>query len=91
VRIDAGGGNETVRVSAFKNADGAVAVQVINNSTDSADFELVLDGGKGGANLTSFLTDNENDLKDLGKITAGGNGSWLTTLPARSLVSFVEE
>lgn len=90
VRIDAVGGNETVRVSAFKNADGAVAVQVINNSTDGADLELVLDGGRGGANLTVFLTDNENDLKDMGQITAGVNGTWPTTMPARSTASFAE-
>jgi O-glycosyl hydrolase len=90
VRIGVEGGNETVHVSAFKNANGAVAVQVINNSTDEAGIELVLDGGGGGADLTMFLTDNESELTDLGQITAGKNGTWESTVPARSMVSFVE-
>jgi O-glycosyl hydrolase len=54
VRIGAEGGNETVHISAFKNVNGAVAVQVINNSTDEADIELILDGGGGRVNLTMF-------------------------------------
>ena len=89
VRIDAEGGNEMVHVSAFKNSDGIVAVQVINNSTNATDVELTVAGGKGPTSLQAFLTDNENDLMDLGLITAGNNGTWQSTLPARSMVSFV--
>ncbi|KAE9377711.1 glycoside hydrolase family 30 protein [Stipitochalara longipes BDJ] len=89
MRIDADGGNEQVHVSAFKNFDGVVAVQVINNSTNATDIELALGGGKAPTSLQAFLTDNENDLTDLGQVTAGKNGTWESTLPARSMVSFV--
>jgi len=89
VRIDAEGGNEEVHVSAFTNSDGVVTVQVINNSTNATDIELIFDGGKIPASLKSFLTDNENDLTDLGQVTTGNNGTWESTLPARSMLSFV--
>jgi O-glycosyl hydrolase len=89
VRIDAEGGNDEVHVSAFRNSDGVVAVQVINNSTNATDVEFTFEGGKGPASLKSFLTDNENDLTYLGQVTAGNNGTLESTLPARSMVSFV--
>jgi O-glycosyl hydrolase len=89
VRIDAEGGNEEVHVSAFTNSDGVVTVQVINNSTNATDIELIFDGGKIPASLKSFLTDNENDLTDLGQVTTGNNGTWESTLLARSMLSFV--
>jgi hypothetical protein len=75
VRINAKGGNEMVHVSGFKNSDGVVAVQVINNSTNATDVELTLGGRKGPASLKAFLTDNENDLTELGLVT-GNNGTW---------------
>jgi O-glycosyl hydrolase len=89
VRIDAEGGNEEVHVSAFTNSDGVVTVQVINNSTNATDIELIFDVGKVPASLKSFLSDNENDLTYLGQVTTGNNGTWESTLPARSMLSFV--
>lgn len=89
MRIDASGGNEEVHVSVYKNVDGVVAVQVINNSADAMDVELTLDGGKALSSPGVILTDNESDLKDSGQITAGKNGAWERTVPARSMVSLV--
>jgi hypothetical protein len=57
--------------------------------TQRIDVEFTFEGGKGPASLKSFLTDNENDLTYLGQVTAGNNGTLESTLPARSMVSFV--
>jgi hypothetical protein len=89
VRIDASSRNEEVHVSVYMNVDGVVAVQVINNSADAMDVELTLNGGKGLSSPGAILTDNENVLKDSGQITAGKNGAWERTVPARSMVSLV--
>jgi len=89
VMIDADSEDEQLLASAFQNSNGVVAVQVINNSTDDADIELRLDGGKGGAKLGVFLTDNENDLQNIGDLTAVRNGIWMSTVPAKSMMSFV--
>ncbi|PMD55560.1 uncharacterized protein K444DRAFT_617244 [Hyaloscypha bicolor E] len=53
------------------------------------DVELTLDGGKALSSPGVILTDNESDLKDSGQITAGKNGAWERTVPARSMVSLV--
>ena len=62
VGVDAGGA-EGVSVSAFKNEDGRVALQVLNNATDA--YSLTLDWGKEAAGMAvvPYITDNSNDLE----------------------------
>jgi hypothetical protein len=50
-------------------------------------FELTLYGGKDLSSLAAFLTDNGNELKDLDQVTAGKDGTWESTVPAKSIVS----
>jgi O-glycosyl hydrolase len=90
VMIDTDSEDERVFSSAFLNSNGVVAVQIINNSTDDADIELRMSGGKGGPKLGMYLTNSENDLQDMGALTAVRNGMWTSTVPAKSMVSFVE-
>lgn len=90
VMIDADSEDEEVLASAFLNSNGLVAVQVINNSTDDADIELRVGSGREGAKLGVFLTNNGNDLQNMGELTAVRNGTWMSTVPAKSMVSFVE-
>ncbi|KAF5656113.1 cellulose hydrolase [Fusarium circinatum] len=89
-RIEATSSVPLITVSSFLNTDGTVATQVLNNDTVARNVKLVVSGtGRTLHSLKPFLTDNSNDLTALGHLKATGQGSFQTTIPPRSLVSFV--
>lgn len=76
-------------VSAFKNADGSVAVQVINNS--DAGEKVTVEGvfaPLGIKSVMTYLTNNANNLTAV-HATANGEVGFQALVPARSMVSFV--
>ncbi|CAE7213251.1 hypothetical protein P3342_012516 [Pyrenophora teres f. teres] len=75
VRISAGGSTTTLKTSAFKNTDGSVAVQVLNNG-DSA-VAVSITGVSGTA--SAFIT---NESHELDAMTG-------TNVPAHSMVTFL--
>ena len=75
------------KTSAFVNADGTVAVQVINNNTAAVDVGVKFAGGQQLGSVTAWLTDEANDLNSTAVsvqdcIAAG-------SVPARSMVTFL--
>jgi O-glycosyl hydrolase len=85
VRIGASSANSALDVLAFRNTDGSVAVVVLNTATaaQSASFAA----GRPGAAIP-YLTDNTHDTAAQQPVPVV-NGSFTTTLPARSLETFV--
>lgn len=86
-RIAATSNYESLHVSAFKNKDGSIAIQVINVGYSDKEIYVKLNHSEGG-NIESYLTNNDHDLTQatirwLGEGTFGGN------VPSRSMISFV--
>lgn len=83
-----------VRVSAFRNPDGGIAVQVINNSTED-DCVQINGVSTRGKILRRYLTNEEHDLSKMSINTAGKGeecvGDVVGALPAKSMVSFTVE
>ncbi len=89
VRIAATTADSALDLTAFKNANGSVAVVALNTATSPVvvSFSLADTGIPSSAKATPYLTDATNDTAKQKKIKATG-GSFSATLPARSLVTF---
>ncbi|KAK4446325.1 glycoside hydrolase superfamily [Podospora aff. communis PSN243] len=87
VRVGASGSG--VRTSAFRNVDGAVAVQVIN-SGGARDVTINVGGGGGfvATNVTAWVTDNTRDCNVI-PATVDAAGKVSGNVPSRSMVTFV--
>ncbi|KAI1665774.1 Glycoside hydrolase family 30 protein [Pyrenophora tritici-repentis] len=75
VRISAGGRTNTLKTSAFKNTDGSIAVQVLNNGASA--MTVSISGVSGTA--SAFITDESHELDAM-------TG---TSVPAHSMVTFL--
>lgn len=85
VRVGASGSG--VRTSAFRNVDGAVAVQVINSGSERSVTITVNGGNFVAANATAWVTDNTRDCNQIPATVDGGKVSG--SVPSRSMVTFV--
>lgn len=90
-RIDAFSANDLVTVSAFKNQDGTIATQLINNDTTPYEAEVKIRGLSHEEKVQPYLTNNNHDLEPLGPILPESDGVFRGHVPARSMVSFVTE
>lgn len=83
-----------VHVSAFRNPDGGVAVQVINNGNED-DCVQINGLSTTGSILRRYLTNDNYDLSRMSIDTHGKggecNGNVVGASPAKSMVSFVIE
>ncbi len=89
VRIGATSPSSGVDLTAFRNADGRVAVVALNTSASAVPmtFSLRGTGLHGRAVATPYLTDATHDAAAQAALPVRGN-AFGGTLPARSLVTF---
>ena len=88
VRIGARSTRQDLHVSAFENANGAIAIQVLNTNEAALPVSLAV-GGLTGSNIVhSWLTNNDNDISARNE-TIFTSGQFNSSVPARSMVSFV--
>ncbi|KAJ4329877.1 hypothetical protein N0V87_010489 [Didymella glomerata] len=91
VRIDAISPAEDLKVTAFENTNGTLAIPVINEAHFERQVEITLQGcelARGVA--TAYLADNEHNNTMIG--TYGVNGSaFLASVPPRSMTTFFLE
>jgi O-glycosyl hydrolase len=89
VRIAATSSNSGVDISAYKNADGTVAVVALNTnaSSDSINYSTSGIGGTSGT-VTPWLTNGSNNVVAQSAVSLSG-GAFSATIPARSLVTYV--
>jgi O-glycosyl hydrolase len=91
IRIGATTSDSGLELTAFRNRDGSVAIVVLNNDTtsDTVSFSLQHLGLAGGpAIVTPVVTDATSDAAPQAPMFTR-SGSFTSTLPARSLVTFV--
>jgi O-glycosyl hydrolase len=84
VRIGASTANSNLEVLAFRNPDGTRAVVVLNSATTAQPATFAVGGG--GVAIP-YLTDDTHDTAAQAPVPVIG-GSFGTTVPARSLVTF---
>jgi len=85
VRIGVSGSG--LRLSAFKNEDGRIAIQAINTGTSAQDVTITVKGVK-ATKVEAFLTDNTHDI-DSTPAQVAADGTVTGSVPARAFVSFV--
>ncbi|KAJ5811938.1 hypothetical protein N7474_008239 [Penicillium riverlandense] len=88
-RIDASSSNANVTVSSFKNRNGAIATQLLNQGDADVKVNVRIDGLNSGVPVQPFITNNEYDLEHLAPIRLARDGSFNAQIPAWSMVSFV--
>jgi O-glycosyl hydrolase len=90
VRIGASSSNGAVNLSAYKNADGSVAIVALNtgSGSDTINYSLSNTGVADGATVTPYLTNNSTHVAAQGTTTVSG-GAFSATIPGRSLVTYV--
>lgn len=76
-------------MSAFKNVDGSIAVQVIQPGTSAGSVSVKVNGFA-ATSAKAWLTDNSHDC-DEQAATAGSDGSVSANVPGRSMVTIVLE
>jgi glucosylceramidase len=88
VRVGATSSSNNVKVTAFENVDGSLAIQAINTASSNYTLTVALKGLK-GKNVTSWLTDNYNNftISD-GALTSSGSGV-RGSVPPYPLVGFI--
>ncbi|KAJ4367659.1 hypothetical protein N0V83_007244 [Neocucurbitaria cava] len=90
VRVSASGGPNGSKVSAFKNVDGTVSVQVIQGGTGAGAVTVKVNGFTAKA-AKAWITDNSHDCDEQVATVAADGGSVSAQVPARSMVTFVLE
>ena len=88
VRVGASGGPSGSRVSAFRNVDGSLAVQVIQGGTVTGAVTVQVSGFVATA-AKAWITDNGHDCDEITVTVAVGGGSVSAQVPGRSMVTFV--
>jgi O-glycosyl hydrolase len=87
VRVGTAGGPSGARVSAFRNVDGRVAVQVVQTGASAGSVGVKV--GKNVKGAEAWLTDNGHDCDKLDVQVAADGGSVSAVVPGRSMVTFV--
>jgi len=88
-RIEASSSNANVTVSSFKNHNGVIATQLLNQGDSEVEVRVQIAGLKAGASVQPFLTNNDYDLERLAPIRSARDGSFVTRIPAWSMVSYI--
>jgi O-glycosyl hydrolase len=90
IRVGASGGPSGARVSAFKNVDGTVSVQVIQGGSGSGNVSVKVNGFKAHA-AKAWITDNTHDCDEQATTLAKDGSSASAQVPGSSMVTFVLE
>jgi hypothetical protein len=84
--VGAGGGTD-LKSGAFVNANGSVAVVIINSATSSQNVGVAL---AGYPNARTWYTDNTHDMSAV-TVTVGSDGIASANVPGRAMISFLFE
>jgi glucuronoarabinoxylan endo-1,4-beta-xylanase len=88
VRVDATSPDTNLKVSAFKNIDGSVAIVVLNAAATATQTSFTLPRtGITAGSATPYLTNGSNDTARQRPITVTASG-FSASVPARSLVTY---
>jgi O-glycosyl hydrolase len=88
--VGVSGGPSEAKVSAFKNVDGTVAIQVIQGGTASGTVTVKVNGFEAKA-AKAWITDNTHDCDGQMATLVADGSSVNAQVPGRSMVTFVLE
>lgn len=88
-RIAATSSHANLTVSSFKNIDGRIATQLLNQGDSNVEVNVVMTGLKSGLRVKPYLTNNDFDLKPLASVPLGAGGSFKAAIPAWSMVTYL--
>ncbi len=88
VRVGTSGAPSGVRVSAFKNVNGAIAVQFLTGAAAAKVSVKVTGGSADFTAVKGWLTDNTHDVAELDGTTISA-GVASANVPARAMVTLV--
>ncbi|KAK4143942.1 glycoside hydrolase superfamily [Dichotomopilus funicola] len=80
-------GGSGVKTTAFLNANGTVAVQVINSGGDQT-VSVAVGGGFVVGSASAWVTDNTRDCDEV-EVAVGADGTVTGNVPFRSMVTFL--
>jgi glucuronoarabinoxylan endo-1,4-beta-xylanase len=87
-RVEVAGAPSGVLISAFKGADGTVAIVAINKNASAVSVPITIAGGTAPASLTPNVTSTSDNLKAGTAVTVSG-GSFTAMLAASTVTTFV--
>jgi hypothetical protein len=87
VRVGASGGSN-LKSAAFLNADGSVAVVVINSGSGAQTVNVAGVTVAEGQTARAWLTDNSSDAKEVA-VTVGADGTASASVTGRGVISFL--
>lgn len=91
VRIDARSPAENLKVTAFENVNGTLAIPVINEAHYEREVHISLNGSlKAFAKATAYLADNTHNNTLVGSVNVSGK-SFTASVKPRSLTTFFLE
>ena len=90
-RVEATSSNANVTVSAFKNENGKIATQVLNQLDADVEVTVKIASLKSGATVRPYITNNDYDLEGMKPLKVGSGGKFQTKVPSRSMVTFVSQ
>jgi O-glycosyl hydrolase len=88
-RIEATSSNLNITVTSFKNENGKIATQLLNQGDFESQVKVQIAGLKAGMSVHPYITNNDYDLSPLAPLVSVRGGSFNAQIPARSLVTFV--
>jgi O-glycosyl hydrolase len=88
-RIEATSTNLNITVTSFKNENGKIATQLLNQGDFESQVKVQIAGLKAGMSVHPYITNNDYDLSPLAPIVSVRGGSFNAQIPSRSLVTFV--
>ncbi|MCC8246260.1 glycoside hydrolase family 30 protein [Saccharothrix luteola] len=86
-RVSATAADADVKVAAFRNADGSLAVVALNTTRSAVSVPVTLRGTDIGTQAVPHLTNGSNNTAAQTPVTING-GAFTSTIPARSLVTY---
>ena len=90
VRVGTSGSASGLRIAAFRNVDGSVAVQFINSGGSAARVSVKLSGAGAGADAggaEAWVTDNTHEIAEMEASFSGGVAS--ASIPSRSMATIL--
>ncbi|OQE36855.1 hypothetical protein PENCOP_c011G02645 [Penicillium coprophilum] len=88
-RVKATSSAPLLYVSSFLNHDGSVATQVINNGTEAYEVSFKVHTSGRIHKVQPWVTNNDHDLTALKSLHISKDGSFKSTVPAHSMMTFV--
>lgn len=87
-RIEAVSSQANLTVSSFKNHNGRIATQLLNQGDSDIEVNVHITGLKSGLSVEPYITNNDYDLELLAPIASASDGSFQAKVPPWSMVTY---